>query len=56
MQKQIAGTVPVQGNLDFAPKPDQGGSGHPSSFEKLCQHPDTGVKKDIATVAIPSGN
>ncbi len=55
MKKQIAGVVPVQGELDLKHK-TMDDTDHPSSFETLCQHPDTGVKKDIASVAIPSSN
>ncbi len=55
MTKQIAGVVPVQGELDLKHETEDGTS-HPSPFEMLCMHPDSGVKKDIADVAIPSNN
>lgn len=55
MQKQIAGTVPVQGELGLEHKPEDG-SKHPSSFETLCSLPNGGVSTDIADVAIPGGN
>ena len=55
MQKQIAGTVPVQHELDFNPK-QKDDVDHPTSFEMLCTLPNGGVSKDIADVAIPGGN